>query len=177
MLKSKLAAAAAFAASIALPAHAATQTPCVSADDARILTLQIMPILIDKATERCGASLPATAYLPRSGAALVQRYRAAAEPSWPAAKAMLVRLLADQKIEDTGLDLMQHDEVLRLIMSEAIGQEVAKDIKDQDCGKIDRFVASVGSIPTEHATTMVSAILVLVLDKKGSKPSPICPAA
>ena len=90
---------------------------------------------------------------------------------------MLVRLLADGKVKDSGLDLMQHDEVLRLIMGEAIGQEVAKDIKDQDCGKIDRFVASVGSVPTEHATTMVSAILVLILDKKGSKPSPICPAA
>ena len=49
MLKSKLAAVAAFAASIALPAHAATRSPCVSPEDARILTLQIMPILIDKA--------------------------------------------------------------------------------------------------------------------------------
>ena len=80
---------------LALPQVAAAQSPtCLTAREFTALSTYALPSVISGTSRACATTLPATAFLRRSGGDLAQRYAATRAPVWPEAKAAFLKMTA-----------------------------------------------------------------------------------
>jgi hypothetical protein len=168
-------------AAFALPTQAVAQkaSECLSPVEAQSLLVVALPDIVSAISDKCKTVVGPKAYLTRSGADLVARYRASGTESWPAARKAISKMVgAEAKL----LEALP-DEAMRGFFSAGVTAAVAGDIKPDTCGDIDRGISALAPLPPENIASLIGLILEMESRRKskdGAKakgPLNICPAA
>ena len=156
---------------MASSAVAAQNPSCVTEAEGAAIMAAMMPDLIKGLRDKCGAHLPANAFLVQNGNDLAARYKVLADQRWPAAKLAFGRMTGEPEMADK-----LPDEFFRPMLGSMVGSELVKDVKPGDCDGANRIVENLAPLPPENVASLIGAILVLA-DKDGdSKGFEICKA-
>lgn len=144
---------------------------CIAAPAAEALMLSVAPDALRRVSQLCGPALPPSAFLRRSTNAMLGRYAAEAEAAWPRAKDAIGSLMGDQ-----AGGLLDSD-MVRPLISTTVAELLAKDVKEKDCGLIDRVLMLIEPLPPRNAAALI-VTLMQETQKPGKRSSfTICPAA
>lgn len=143
---------------------------CMTEPEANALFIYAIPEALTGVAKSCKAVLPATAFLPTKSDETIGRFRAAANGSWPMAKAAFLKIVGPG--DDSKVISGMSDSALEPFVAATLAGTVSKDIKPADCGKIDRFVAALAPIPVANAAQLLTALMGLV--GKGNDGFRIC---
>jgi hypothetical protein len=151
-----------------LPAIAQVAKPCVTPTEAKGLVTFALPDLIATASTKCKATLPAGAYLTRSGVDLADRYRSYAETSWPAAKAAIIKIAG----EDGKMMEALPDEATKALIGAGLSAELGKGIKPESCELVSNVLEQLAPLPPVNTSNLIGIILEAVGNSKkpGSGP-------
>lgn len=166
-------AAAAWLAVSATGAQAAAETaqkkPCITPVEVQALVTAVAPPAIGAVTRACSPMLAATAYLRTNGDRLAKRYEVAALAAKPAAASAFAKL--------SGANGDVTPEMFDAFVGPLLGELIAKDIKPDVCGKIDRIAALLDPLPATNLTGLIAAVFEFVADdSKKAPPFEICKA-
>jgi len=147
---------------------------CLTRDEASAIMFVLAPEAIRAAGSACAQALPATALLLQTSGPFFDAFQAESDRAWPTAKSGLAKL-------GSGGDLAGLDpELMRPLLSTLIVPMIAKEIKPQDCGKIDHIVSQLAPLPPKNLVELIVSVLEIAGDSrtgKGKKNDfPICPA-
>jgi hypothetical protein len=150
--------------SLGASAAAAPKENCISEAEGAAIMAVLMPDLISGLGDKCGAHLPAGAYLLLSGKALAGRYKVLADQRWPTAKLAFGRMAGNPEMADK-----LPDEFFRPMLGSMVGSELIKGVTPQDCPSANRIVASLAPLPPENVALLIGAIITLA--DKGERDS------
>ena len=175
----------AFASALALVALAtahtaqAQQQTCVAAADLGDTVLYAMPIAYDAVSTTCARQLKADGFMARGGGKFIDNFRARQDSAWPGAFRLLKTFMAQNNAEKGGTDTDMTamiaalpEESLRPFVDGLVGQMIAKEIKPDSCGKIERGLELLSPLPVDNVAGLMSFIAELADLKNPS----ICPA-
>jgi hypothetical protein len=157
--------------SMTASAAAATRQNCVTEAEGAAIMAAMMPDLIDGLRDKCGAHLPANAYLMENGQALAARYKQLADQRWPTAKLAFGRMTGEPEMA-----AKLPDEFFRPMLGSMVGAELVKDVTPQDCGGANRIVENLAPLPAENVANLIGAILLLAEKDGRGKGFAICKA-
>lgn len=179
MNRRMIAPALALAALASATAAQAQQKACIPPADLADAIIYAMPLAYDAAQTYCANRFAAGGFMAREGDAWVAGYRDGQDKAWPGALRVLKTFMAnDAATKGKGDDMTAiitalPDDALRPFVDAMVGQMIAKEIKPDSCGTIERAVELLSPLPGENVGGLVA--FVLELDKKGKQP--ICGAA
>jgi hypothetical protein len=180
MTRPLIAPALAIAALASATAAQAQQNACIPPADMTDAIVYAMPLAYDAAQTACANRFAADGFMAREGDAWVAAYRDGQNKAWPGALRVLKTFMADDAATKGKGDDMSAiitalpEDALRPFVDAMVGQMIAKEIKPDSCGTIERAVELLSPLPGENIGGLVA--FVLELDDKGKK-SPICGAA
>lgn len=161
--------------SLPTPLLAQAAAPCLTPAEAKGLIQAALPEAVNGAITKCKTSLPASAFLVRSGPELVARYKDSAKAGWPSAKAAFLKLAG----ENAQMLAALPDETAMSLISVGINAALADNIKPEQCAYIDRGIGALAPLPLENVADLTTMILELGsanAGKPGKSPLKICPA-
>lgn len=189
MTKRPLAALATALALALQPQVAAAQQSCLSAEEVGASALYAVPGVVRGARIACGATLAGDGFLMRQGDALAARYAAHQTGAWPAAKAALLKIVAqnagpaDAQTATgagaanplAGLAMLSAlpDEHVRPLVDTLIAQEAAARLPAAQCPAVERVLAALAPIEPPAAATLLAALVALVPTDRAPL---LCPA-
>ncbi|MBC2666439.1 hypothetical protein H7F51_12995 [Novosphingobium flavum] len=147
---------------------AAAEPPCLTTGEFTALTTYALPSAIGSVTRGCTASLPTSAWLPRNGPALAQRYAAGKVDAWPAAKAAFIKLSEATNPEAAQLFVAMPDESLMPLADAALAGIISAKVKPDSCPVIDRALSLLAPLPAENTAGLIA--LAVGLGAKTSEP-------
>lgn len=157
----------------AVPQMAMAQaTPCLTQAEAKSLAQFALPDILTSVISTCKATLPASAFLVRSGPDLVTRYRTEGASSWPGAKAAIIKLAGEQGAMLKALP----DEAVKPLIGAGISGSLGNAIKPKSCDAVDRGLAALAPLPLSNMADLTTMLIELGGDKAGKSPLKICPA-
>ena len=136
-------------------------------------TVYALPLLGDAFMNRCSSELSATGFMATQGEAFLEPYRARQDANWPATLRIL-QLFGDRGSGPDGLSELVNslpESALRPFVDAVIGTMVIKEIKLEDCAKIERGVELLSPLPPEN----VGGLMSFLMDMAGVKNPEICP--
>ena len=136
---------------VALPVQASAA--CLTSAEAESIALVAMPDLIRQTGQICAATLPATSLVRRPQSAFLQRYDAAADAAWPAAK------LAVVKLSDPAMEMLLQSDFARPMLTSLLVPLLVGRIATNDCGTIDRLVSLLEPLPPRNTAGIVVTTL------------------
>jgi len=146
--------------------------PCLRGPEVESLAAVALPDLIRGAGVACLNTLPPEALVRQPSSELVQRYQAAADAAWPAARAALGRVAPP---EIAGL---LNSDLVRPMLTSLITAALIGKVKPGDCRAIDRASNLLAPLPPQNTAGLVGMVLQLVAEEKAKKqestPIPIC---
>lgn len=194
MTKRPLAALAGALALAVQPQVAAAQQSCLSAEEVGASALYAVPGVVRGARIACGATLAGDGFLMRQGDALAARYAAHQTGAWPAAKAALLKIVAEHAGSPgpatggattatgagaanplAGLAMLSAlpDEHVRPLVDTLIAQEAAARLPAAQCPAVERVLAALAPIEPPAAATLLAALVALVPTDRAPL---LCPA-
>lgn len=173
----------AFAPTLALVALAsahtaeARQQACVEAADLGDTVLYAMPIAYDAVSTTCAAQLTDDGFMARGGAAFIEKFRARQDSAWPGAFRLLTTFMAQSDAANAGADSGMSamfaglpEDSLRPFVDGIVGQMIAKEIKPETCGKIERGMELLSPLPAEN----VAGLMAFIAELAEVRNPPIC---
>lgn len=156
----------------------AAAPPCLTPREFGAVTRFALPAAITGANQRCAATLPADAFLPREGAALAARYAQAAAASWPDARAALLRIAGDG---DHGLGATLRstpDPSLQEMVRGTVAGFVAGRLPIERCPAVDTILHLLAPLPPGDTAQLIATVVGLAAASRARKLGPIavCPA-
>lgn len=171
----------ALAALTSATAAQAQQRACIAPADMTDAIIYAMPVAYDAAQTTCADRFATDGFMAREGDAWVATFREGQDKAWPGALRVIKTFMADDAAaKGTGGDDISAmisampDDALRPFVEAMVGQMIAKEIKPESCGMIERAVELLSPLPGENIGGLVA--FVLSLDNKGKQP-PVCGAA
>lgn len=160
----------------ALPGVAqAAEPPCLTVAEFTALASYGLPSIITGATQRCAATLPANAWLPRNGAQLSARYASAK----PGAKAAFMKLGGNNGGKDA-VDAFKSlpDQTLQLMVDGLIEGMIGQQLPTARCSTIDRVVRLLSPLPPENTAELIALVAGLGVKSGQAKTGKfsLCPA-
>lgn len=147
--------------------------PCLTEAEAEAITLVALPELIRGTGIACAATLPPNALLRQPSSALVGKYQAAADASWPAARTALAKVSPPEIAS-----VLQTDYARPMLTGMLSGALVGK-VNTSNCVPIDRAINLLAPLPPQNTAAIVVMFFQLVSADKAKKaepsPLPICP--
>ncbi len=148
-------------------AAGAADAPCLTPTEFTALSSYALPSIITGTTERCNGALPATAWLPRNGTQLAQRYAAAKPAAWPGAKAAFLKIGGSStNAEATNLLKTLPDTSLQPMFDAVIAGMIGQQLPTERCSMVDRVVRLLAPLPPENTAELI-AVLVGIGAKSG----------
>lgn len=143
---------------LAAPQVAAAQAgaPCLTAREFTALSTYALPSVIAGTTRACATTLPASAYLRRSGVELAQRYAAGKPKAWPEAKAAFLKMASAKDQGSAQLFATMPDDALQQIADAAFAGIVTGQVKPDSCATIDRVVSLLAPLPAENTAELIA---------------------
>lgn len=133
---------------------------CMTTSDARSLFTFAIPAALDGVIKSCSPLLPPSAFMRTKGTETLQRFRAAAEGSWPGARIAFMKIAGDDKEANVLRDMS--DKTMQPFVAEMFTGVVAKDVKPGSCQKIDQFVAALAPVPSGDVASLLASLMNLV---------------
>jgi len=163
---------------LALPAQAsaaAVEQSCVTPAEGQALITSFLPDLIRTATNTCRTSLPADAFLVRSGSALADRYKTVADQAWKTTRPVLGKLVGKDMSVFSRLD----DETVRKVFASGVAEKMEGTIKAKDCATVSGVLEALEPLPPANMSKLIAVIFEgMGRDKKqGSGGFQVCPAS
>lgn len=158
---------------MALPAAAVAQTraaaPCLTEREGEAVLLYLAPELLAQVNRICAPSLPANAFLRRSGS-LSQRYAAESTRAWPAARGAIA------KIAGPDVQPLLDSAFAAPAVASLVAPLVANEVKPKDCPRVDRILSLMEPLPPRNIAGLVVAFLQLANEReRGAGRSPALP--
>lgn len=152
----------------------AKQQACMTPPEVSALVLVLAPQAFAAVGTACAATLPPAALLRQSNGTFMAKYRAEAEAAWPQAKSAIGKIAGEQAAPFLETDM------IKTMMTTMFVPMITKQIKPQDCGKIDHIVSLLEPLPPRNAAELITTILEIANEdnlRKGKKADlPICPS-
>jgi hypothetical protein len=165
MTKRVVAPALAFVALATANAADAQQQDCVGSADLGDTVLYAMPIAYDAVSTTCARQLKADGFIARDGGAFINNFRARQDSAWPGAFRLLKTFMAQNNAEKgksdadmTALLSALPEENLRPFVDGLVGQMIAKEIKPDSCGKIERGMELLSPLPADNLAGLMAFI-------------------
>lgn len=157
---------------------ARAQATCLTPREFTALSTYALPSVIAGTGKACATTLPATAFLRRSGADLAQRYSATRGSAWPEAKAAFLKMTGARDPDAARLFATMPDETLQQIADAAVSGIVTGQIKPDSCGTIDRVLTLVAPLPAESTAELIALASGLASRTGGARIGnvPLCKA-
>ena len=134
----------------------AAEPPCLTAGEFTALAGYALPSVIGGTVQRCSTTLPADAFLKRSGGELAQRYAANKAGNWPGAKAVFFKLGGTGNGEAANAMRTLPDTTLQLMLDGLIEGMVAQNLPTDRCGAVDRVVRLLSPLPPENTAELIA---------------------
>ena len=165
-LKTVLAAPIALAAAAALPATAvAQQADCVSRAEARAVTANLMPDLLQSAGERCGRVLGGSSFLAQNDDRLAAKLQPTADASWATARGALERL---------GGNPLPDNEALVDMGRKLLANGITKDLDREACGFVNDLTRELAPLPPRNFVNIFSLFLEAGINGNDESPIKVC---
>ncbi|MGB3471962.1 MAG: hypothetical protein WBA51_14170 [Erythrobacter sp.] len=163
---------------VALAALATAQTAqaqqvCVAPEDAADAMVYVMPGAYDAVLTTCTGEFTEKSFIPSAaGANFVEQFRAEQDARWPGTMRFFRIFMARETQDDGMAEVIAAlpDDALRPLIDGILGQMIGKEIKSDNCAKIDRAVELLSPLPAENIAGLVSFILPEV----DMKDPPVC---
>lgn len=156
------AAALAMISALAANTAAAQTAACLTTDQAQSVAVAALPDALTSARRACLPHLPAASALTRSTAKINQVYQPAADRAWPTAGRAFMSAV------DLPLPPGTDPQVIRPLLTAAIGAMVEQEIKPKDCNAVDDFYSALEPLPPENMGRLLIALMKL--DESSKKP-------
>ena len=155
---------------VLVPAVAqAAEPPCLTPTEFTNLSTYALPSLIDGATMRCSASLPADSFLHSGGPALASRYAAVKPTAWPGAKAAFLKISSGAGPDASAMVSAMPDPSVQQLVDGFVKGKVAQEIPTERCGTIDRLLRLLSPLPPESTAEIIG--LAVGLGSRGGAPA------
>jgi len=164
----------ALAALASATAAQAQQKACIPPADMTDAIIYAMPLAYDAAQTACANRFAADGFMAREGDTWVATYRDGQNKAWPGALRVLKTFMADDATAKEGGDDMTAiitalpEDALRPFVDAMVGQMIAKEIKPDSCGTIERAVELLSPLPGENIGGLVA--FFLEMDSKNKQP-------
>ena len=139
-------------------AMAATEPPCLTANEFTALATYALPGAIDGTARTCAPALPADAYLRTHGSELSARYAAGRDQAWPQAKAAFLKMSSASDADTAKLLGTLPDDSLRQMADAALTGIAASKIKPGSCHTIDRMIALLAPLPAANTAELIGVL-------------------
>lgn len=145
---------------------------CLASEEAEALLTVLLPGAVTSVTGLCKSYLPANATLSQSAKYIDNVLRPAAREAFPIAYGAFSIISGRQLPEGFG-----YNEIAP-IMDLAIGQEITKGLKPENCGSLNTIYTSIQTMQPQQTSALLVALVQIAAadDKTISKDFPICPA-
>jgi hypothetical protein len=157
----------------------AAEPPCLTPAEFTALSTYALPSVVTGATERCAATLPANAWLPKNGKQLSARYARSQSASWPTAKAAFLKLSGAAGNPEASNVLKSMPEASQRQMADGfISGIVGQQLPTERCTAVDSLLRLLSPLPPQNTAEIIAVGAGLVSRSGRSKIGPltICPA-
>ena len=153
----------------------AQQRACVNAADFADGVIYAMPLAFDATRTACANRLDRSGFIATRGDAYIADFRAGQNRAWPGALRLLKTFMEKPGDSTPEADMSAiianlPDDALRPFVDALVGQMIAKEIKGDSCGKIERVLELVSPLPTEN----VGGLVAFIAEVTELKDPPIC---
>ena len=135
-------------------AHAA-EAPCLTPREFTSLATYALPSVITGVSNRCGASLPANAFLRTGAAGLASRYGTVRQSVWPDAKQVFLKVSSATSPQAAELFKALPDPQLQLMTDGLIEGLIAQRVPTDRCGTMDRLLDLLSPLPPESTAEII----------------------
>jgi hypothetical protein len=168
----------AFAALATAQGAQAQQQPCVKSADFADGVVYAMPLAFDAARTACANRLDRNGFVATRGETYIAQFRAGQDRAWPGALRLLKAFMATPDEDAANADMAAiianlPDDALRPFVDALVGQMIAKEIKGDSCGKIERVLELISPLPTDN----VGGLIAFIAEVAELKDPPICGTA
>jgi hypothetical protein len=144
------------------------QQACASPRDLDDAVIYAMPLAFEATRAACNRVLPRDGFLATEGDRLASRFRQRQDTSWPGALRVL-RLIVEQRGPNTAggdIDFAEvmgtvPPETLRPLADALLRQMVAKEIRSEDCSRIERGLELLSPLPIENIAGLMTFLVDL----------------
>jgi hypothetical protein len=156
----------------------AQQQACVKSADFADGVVYAMPLAFDATRTACANRLDRSGFIAARGDAYIAQFRAGQDRAWPGALRLLKSFMDKPGQDGDAADMSAivanlPDDALRPFVDALVGQMIAKEIKGDSCGKIERMLELVSPLPTEN----VGGLIAFIAEVAEIKDPPICGTA
>lgn len=134
----------------------AAEPPCLTPAEFTALAEYALPSMISGTAQRCAAALPSSAYLPREGAQLAERYAQRRSGAWPGAKAAFLKLSATSNADANTIIRALPDPSLQQMLASLMEGLVAQQVPLDRCTTIDRVISLVAPLPPQNTAELIA---------------------
>lgn len=152
-------------------AWAQDKAQCLQTNEAEALVTMVMPGVFQAVSQSCASYVPADSLLGEPSEYIESVLRPAAELAFPEA------IVAFQSIGGPELPEGVDYQTMSALLDLFIGQQIAKDIKPDSCGAIDRALTTLTALNPEQSSTMIIAVVELATAGDANSKLPLCRAA
>ena len=164
-------------AALAVPTTDLARTKaCMTEQEAAALFSYALPEVIETVTKKCTASLPAASFLAPRGSQLAASYRQISVAHWPLAKSAFFKTLAEDDGDADEILAGMPDDALKGLMGSALGVVIGKDIKAENCPRIDSIVSALAPLPPSNVSSLLVQLIAMAGDTKDN-PFKLCPTS
>jgi len=138
------------------------QQVCVAPDDAADAMVYVMPGAYEAVLTTCSGEFTDQSFMiSAAGSNFVEQFRAQQDARWPGTMRFFRVFMARETQDDGMAEVIAAlpDDALRPLIDGVLGQMIGKEIKSDNCAKIDRAVELLSPLPAENIAGLVSFIL------------------
>ena len=134
---------------------AATEPPCLTAQEFTAVSTFALPGVIRGAAQRCTPVLPSDAYLRNQSEGLAKRYSVGRDRAWPQAKAAFIRLGGGMDPQAAAFLKTMPDESLKPFVEGAVTSMVGQQLPTERCSAVDRLMMLLAPLPPESTAEVI----------------------
>ena len=153
---------------------AQAQKHCVEPEDAADAVVYMMPTAYESTLSACENEFNSDSFLTSdAGRAFIDGFRGQQDQRWSGAyRFFKVFIQKETKGDDAMGEMLANlpEEALRPLIDGLLGQIIAKEIKPNTCGKIDRVVELLSPLPPEN----IAGLMSFILPEVDIKDPPVC---
>lgn len=140
-----------------VPAAArAAEPPCLTPREFTSLAGYALPSVINGTAQRCAATLPADAFLRRSGGDLAARYAQGKAANWPEAKEAFLKLGGAGGPEAGKAMRSLPDQTLQLMADGLVEGMIGQNLPTERCIAVDRVVRLLSPLPPSNTAELIA---------------------
>ena len=114
-----------------------------------------LPIAFDGFMRRCSANLLPDGYAKSNASQLRAKFADGSDAAWPAAKAAMLQMTAEDTGDMAAMFEMMGDDALRPFVDGLVEGMVSEEIKPDQCSDIERGLEILDPLPADNLAAMV----------------------